>query len=123
MLFLQLKKKKKCKPQNSNFNLATWLLLSGNNETGGMALVRSVVSILSKWKQRRKEAPDIWKLYHYLHFYRQAVENPRVYGSQIGEAGRLIDFQQPAKNLSWRKHHMIVNDAVTEQVRRSGRSV
>ena len=83
---------------------------------GGMALVRGVTYILSKWRQRRKEAPDIWKLYHYLHFYKQAVENPALYGAEIGQAGRIIEFDQPAKNLSWRKHHMIVNAAVTEQV-------
>ncbi len=80
-----------------------------------MALMTNVFSMLSKWRQRKKEAPDIWKLYHYLHFYKQAVENPALYGSTL-EAGRVIEFEQPAKNLSWRKHHMIVNSAVTEQV-------
>ena len=80
-----------------------------------MALVRGVLSIVSKWKQRKKEAPDIWKLYHYLSFYRQAVESPALYGSDV-EPGRVIEFEQPVKNLSWRQHHMFVNSAVTEQV-------
>lgn len=82
-----------------------------------MALVRSISAWLAQGKQRRREAPDIWKLYHYLHFYRQALEAPKRYGAEIGEVGKVIEFEQPLKKLSVKKQYEQVHLAVTEQVR------
>ena len=82
-----------------------------------MALIRSLSARLARARQRRREAPDIWKLYHYLYFYRQAVEEPKKYGGEIGEVGKVIPFKQPSKKLSIKKQHEQVHLAVTEQVR------
>lgn len=82
-----------------------------------MALIRSISARLAQARQRRKQAPDIWKLYHYMYFYRQALEEPGKYGAEIGEVGKVIEFKQPLKKVSVKKQHEQVHSAVTEQVR------
>lgn len=81
-----------------------------------MALMRTLFSKIVEIKQRKREAADIWKLYHFLHFYKQAIEDPIHYGAGIEEAGRPIDFRQPDKKLSVIKMQEIVHTEVTEQV-------
>lgn len=73
-------------------------------------------SFLATRRRRKKEAPDIWKLYHFLHFYKQAVEEPDIYGAGIKESGKIINFALPKWRMSVKNQHKAVYVAVTEQV-------
>lgn len=77
-----------------------------------MALVRGLFARFAQRQQRRKEEPDIWKLYHYLYFYKQAVEQPSSFkGSQ-----QDLDFKLPEKDSSVEEQYRSVHSSVTEQV-------
>lgn len=79
-----------------------------------MAL-RTFYSFLARKRQRKKEAPDIWKLYHFLYFYKQAMNEPAIYGGGIKEPEK-INFALPDRTVSAQNQHETVHKAVTEQV-------
>lgn len=78
-----------------------------------MALVRSLFARFARRQQRRKEAPDIWKLYHYLYFYKQAVEKASSFEPEV--TNELL-LKQPRNGLSVEEQYEDVHSAVTEQV-------